>query len=205
MATPQPRFVVLTVITSEPPYFCPLPKLWKVQKCLSSSSVSIPPACLLLLLLPVKLQWEKNLHIWQLLMGPLRRWDPTHTFVRAGHFFSFSCGVFYLAVIVEQKCLLLLKKLVNFLHGKHTQSEIKWGSVRDADWNNVMQEHHPATPPLFQREWPRQLSSPCSWRSHQTFLSRFFFLHWAGMEEQLCNMAFMKHFFVVSRFWKLMF
>lgn len=38
----------------------------------------------------------------------------------AGHFFSFARRVFYLAVVVKQKCLLLLKKLVNFLHGIQT-------------------------------------------------------------------------------------
>lgn len=40
-----------------------------------------------------------------------------------GHFFGFGSRIFYLAVVVEQKRLLLLKKLINFLHRKHTHSQ----------------------------------------------------------------------------------
>lgn len=35
--------------------------------------------------------------------------------MRAGHFFCFGSRIFYLAVVVKQERLLLLKKVINFL------------------------------------------------------------------------------------------
>lgn len=46
-----------------------------------------------------------------------------HTFVRAGHLFCFGSGVFYLAVVVKQECLLLLKKVIHFLYRKQTHRQ----------------------------------------------------------------------------------
>lgn len=41
----------------------------------------------------------------------------------AGHFLSFSSGILYLAVVVEQERLLLLKKVIDFLSRDQTHRQ----------------------------------------------------------------------------------
>lgn len=48
--------------------------------------------------------------------------EPLNTFVHAGHLFCFGRGIFYLAVVVEEKRLLLLKKVIDFLR-EHSKGE----------------------------------------------------------------------------------
>lgn len=83
-----------------------------------------------------------------------------NTFVRACHFLGFGGGIFYLAVVVEQECFLLLKKVIHLLC-KQANSEKGNMATRlllICDQTHIMRR---SSSPLLQRSALHQLTSPC--------------------------------------------